>query len=137
MSSSNLSCEVGVALILNIQMGKLRPREGKGAVQGHQARKWQSQDLHLGTGSGKLRLWASHPEVGLLRVDDLPSPGPQQPHLRPHYPQICPMERLACGSPGDPSLKALSELGNKPEEALSGPYLSPLAPNFFLASDQI
>lgn len=36
-------------MILSIQMGKLRPGEGKGAVQSHQARKLQRQDLHLGT----------------------------------------------------------------------------------------
>lgn len=37
--SSNLSCEASSAMIPNVQMGKLRPRDGKGAVQNHQARK--------------------------------------------------------------------------------------------------
>lgn len=49
VSSSELSYQVGSGKIPKVQMGKLRPREGKGAVQGQQVRKWQSQDLHVGT----------------------------------------------------------------------------------------
>lgn len=36
-------------MTLSVHLGKPRPREGKGAIQDHQARKWRSLDLHLGT----------------------------------------------------------------------------------------